>query len=1318
MADQRSPGPPRDPDPIAPKRPARSRFATRAISVATTLGAVAILALGLGGYAFLVSDAGVAFLLREVASRSGGTVTIEGASGSLLDRVRAQRISWQGDTARFEANDVLLDWTPAALWSNGLVISALDAKEIRLEMQTSATDVPPPSSLALPFEVTLERLRVERLVWRVGPNSGTITGLAFGYHGGATAHRITGLALAGDTWKLSGGAAIGTEAPFPISGELRLHGSQASVGGAATIGLSGTLASLAVAGTGTTNGTTFTAKAQLAPLAAVPLRTATVDASAIDLKAWDPSLPETRIEATVRAEPDGNGLAGTLSATNQNAGPLDAGKLPVRAATARYGWGEALLSLDELRADLPGSGNLHGRARIPLGAGAGGGAWSLVLAGVDLSAIHSKLVKTRLAGRIDAELAPERQRLSGDLRDQSMAGGIAVEFAAALAGRTVAVERLRARAGPGSLEGRGSFALSDERAFNFEARTSRLDPARFGTFPKASLDATITARGTAQGTLRSAFEIGIAEGSQLQATPLSGNVTGTIAGPTVRDLRLALDLAGTRIAAEGSAGGADDTLTATLEVPRLAALAEILQAPPSRKLAGTLSAKARWHGPWPDGTGEIHVAGSALELGSDVAAKEVTLDFAVGATASGPRSGDALARSVRLDLKAVDLVGPQGRFHSARANGSGTFAAHTLEVGFDGDGVGLAASARGGFASASGLSSRPGWRWAGTVERLNGRGPLGLTLKAPASLELAPSQARLGAARMAIGDGTLNIDELAWADGSVRTRGTLASVPLATVARFAGTPLPVGSTLTLAGDWSVAAGPRLNGTVNLRRDGGDLQVEGSGQAGTPARVALGITKAEIVARLADDAIAAEGSVLVADGGTIAAKLSLGTAPDAVPGRIGGNAPLSLKASADVPSLQWLRHWIGTSAVFTGRARADVTASGTLAKPALAGNLDASNLRLDAPPWGISYKDGRLRARLADGRLMLDEFAWSSGGGEFRADGTIASITGEAGANAQIGWRANRFRLLNRPDLHLTVDGDGSLALMQGKLVVSGNLKALEGNIAYENDAESTLGSDVVVKGWPPRETSGSRAADLPLAVDLAFDLGNRLHFAGEGLDTGLRGMVRVTTGPRGLIGKGSIRSVNGTYRAFGQKLVIDPGRLIFDGPLDNPGLDIIALRKNLAVEAGVAVTGTVQVPVIRLTSEPPVSDSEKLAWLVLGHGLEGTSGPDLSALQAASALLLGRNSKPITTAIAETVGVDDISFKPAAAPSRPGSSAQGGVVAIGKKLTNRLSLIYEQGLTVANSAVKLEYALNRNVTLRASTGVVSNVGIQFQKSFE
>ena len=339
-----------------------------------------------------------------------------------------------------------------------------------------------------------------------------------------------------------------------------------------------------------------------------------------------------------------------------------------------------------------------------------------------------------------------------------------------------------------------------------------------------------------------------------------------------------------------------------------------------------------------------------------------------------------------------------------------------------------------------------------------------------------------------------------------------------------------------------------------------------------------------------------------------------------------------------------------------------------------------------------------------------------------ASGTInGATTADARASAAIGWQASRFRLFNRPELHLVVDGEGKLGFAQRKLALEGRLVAREGRIVYEADPAATLGDDVVVKGWTKPEPSPLRAADVPLVVDLALDFGQRLTFAGEGLETGVAGTVRVTNGARGFIGTGSLVTVNGTYRAFGQKLTIDRGRLVFDGPLDNPGLDFVALRKNLAVEAGVIVSGTVRVPIIQLTSNPPVPDAEKLSWLVLGHGIERTSGTDLATLQAASALLMGPNSKPITASIAERVGLDDIALKEAPASggrNGPTTDAQGRVVALGKRLSDRLMLVYEQGLTVATSAIKLEYALTRDLTVRVETGVVSGVGIQYHRAFE
>jgi translocation and assembly module TamB len=388
---------------------------------------------------------------------------------------------------------------------------------------------------------------------------------------------------------------------------------------------------------------------------------------------------------------------------------------------------------------------------------------------------------------------------------------------------------------------------------------------------------------------------------------------------------------------------------------------------------------------------------------------------------------------------------------------------------------------------------------------------------------------------------------------------------------------------------------------------------------------------------------------------------------------------------------------------------------------------AGAIRIVAPQYGLLFTDGRINAHLADGTITLDELSLVGGAGHFTASGTLAATgaatTAGEGAAGQMTWRAEKFRVLNRPDVRLVVGGSGTLGLKNRKISLDGTLVADEGHFEYEPDVGATLGDDVVVKGWHTRENGEARRQNLPLSIDLELDLGTNLTFIGEGLETGLRGKVHVTTSDDGTLrGRGSIQAVNGIYHAFGQRLVIDRGRLIFDGPLDNPGLDIVALRKNLAVEAGVAVSGTVKVPIIQLTSNPPVPDNEKLSWLVLGHGVDRASGADVAALQAASAALLGRGGKSVTSTVAERLGLDDISIGRGASSTR---SASGGtsdttnqVVSFGKRINDKLSLVYEQGLTVATNALRLEYSLTRTLTLRAEAGAISGFGIYYRRVFD
>lgn len=1260
----------------------RRRWVLRATLVT---GAFLVALIG-GGYSFLAGQSGIDLVVRELVARSGGALAIDGATGSLFDTVRIRRITWQGPDTQASAHEVALTWNPLALLSRGIVVDGLGAQRLVLETNVATGDVPLPASTALPIEVRIERLGIGELDWRVGASRDTIRGIAFGYAGGAQGHRISDATFVAGQGAIAGNATLGASAPFAIAGRLKAKGDAGLKGTDADIVLGGSLAELAIDATGTRGTARFTGRALLAPLAAVSLREATLDASGIDLAHFHPALPATELQVTLRARPDGGALAGTIEAANVTIGSIDAGRAPLRTLSARFVWRDDTLSFDAMAATLDGGGAISGQGNIPLGTAGGGGSWALLLRDIDLKRIYAPMVATRLSGRINADLGRAEQRIRGDISDRTQQGGIALDFSAVVTAEAVVVQRFRARSGKGELAGRGRVAFEGERPFDLDATALRFDPAAYGAFPAGALDGRIAAKGTLAPAWRVHTDIALAQGSRLAGVAVAGTARGTLTRDAVRDAVIDLSAGRARLTVTGSVGGGGtmgkgdsaERVGITLDAPNLAELAPLL--PPSllRSLAGTLHAKAIL-------------------------------------TGLPPRGG------IELDVDGSQLVTPIGNFATLHASLKGTTAEHAVTLALKNDDFDVTLSAHGALDMPPGAGGGAAWAaaaWKGTLDALENRGTWALRLAAPATIEAARTRIRVGATRLSVADGNVRLADFAWDDGRIATSGSFAGVPLATVARLSGRTLPLLSTVTLGGEWALSASPRLSGTLAVRRESGDVFFLRN--ATSDSTIAAGISALDALARFNDDALDATATFRSTRGDKADAKVSVGTIAGAPPGRIAPEAPLEFTASGDIPSLQFLQPWIGSAAVVSGRMHFDVAARGTVANAALSGAVVGEGLRIDAPQYGLHFTNGRIKARAANDRIDIDELTLGAGSGTFRASGAISGLAlGGEKPVAKLAWKADRFRAFNRPDLHLVVGGEGTVLAENGRITLSGKLIADEGTIVYLATPDSTLGDDVVVKGWTRPATDRLRVDDLPLVVDLTLDLGNRLMFSGEGIDTRLAGAVRVTSGPNGLVGRGSIRTVRGTYLAFGQQLTIERGQLVFDGRLDNPGLDIVALRKNLAVEAGVTVTGTVKVPVIQLTSNPPVPDSEKLSWLVLGTGTDRTGGGDMAALQAASAALLGAHGKPISASIAQSVGLDNITFKTAertAPTGTPGAANQ--VVAVGKRLSDRLSLVYEQGLTIATNALRLEYELTRSLTLRAEAGTVGALGIYFRRTFD
>ena len=224
-------------------------------------------------------------------------------------------------------------------------------------------------------------------------------------------------------------------------------------------------------------------------------------------------------------------------------------------------------------------------------------------------------------------------------------------------------------------------------------------------------------------------------------------------------------------------------------------------------------------------------------------------------------------------------------------------------------------------------------------------------------------------------------------------------------------------------------------------------------------------------------------------------------------------------------------------------------------------------------------------------------------------------------------------------------------------------------------------------------------------------LGDRIDFLGYGFEGKLGGKLLVQEEPGQLArGTGSVNILEGRYRAYGQRLDIENGRLLFTGgPLTNPGLDLRAVRKTGNVTAGIKVRGRLQQPVLELFSIPAMGQTDALSYLLLGRPLESASGEE-GAMMARAALALGlAGGDRLARSIGNQFGLDEMRIE----GSDSGDQAS---LVVGRYMSPRLYVSYGVGLVESLNTLNLRYQISEKWQLKAVSG--ANQGADFLYSIE
>ncbi|WP_057093447.1 translocation/assembly module TamB domain-containing protein [Comamonas thiooxydans] len=461
------------------------------------------------------------------------------------------------------------------------------------------------------------------------------------------------------------------------------------------------------------------------------------------------------------------------------------------------------------------------------------------------------------------------------------------------------------------------------------------------------------------------------------------------------------------------------------------------------------------------------------------------------------------------------------------------------------------------------------------------------------------------------------------------------------------------------------------------------------------------------------------------------------------------APLSGQLHANMPDMGLWSLFAPPGWRIQGSLAADASISGTLQDPKWQGDIKADGLNIVSLLDGVDLRDGILRAKLQGTRLDITELRLKGGkgsqarilgysgnltrapedGGQLTGSGyaqfTPSGTGAESGLSMNLQAKASKLQVLVRADRQVSVSGDLQARLEQGQFTLRGDLTVDRASIILPEESAPSLDKDVVVRSAASRKAEEEerrrseqqarkeQARATPRKVPdilVKLDMGRDFALQGFGITTRLLGQLEVRGasyigGPPSVTGE--IRTEQGRYRAWGQSLNVETGLIRFNGPYNNPSLDILALRPNIAVKAGVQVLGTASAPRVLLYSDPALPDAEKLSWVVMGR--DPASGGASSALlqQAAMALLAGGNSS--SGKIAGSLGLDEVGFK----GGGDGTDAAGAALTMGKRISDKLYLTYEQSLSGAMGIIYIFYDLSRSVTLRAQTGMTSAMDIVY-----
>ena len=799
----------------------------------------------------------------------------------------------------------------------------------------------------------------------------------------------------------------------------------------------------------------------------------------------------------------------------------------------------------------------------------------------------------------------------------------------------------------------GEVVWTPNERWSLAGRASDLDPGRVRADLPGELDFSFAAAGNGFGD----------DGDfNLEVRDLSGRLRGVAASGGGKLGRRAqawefegvrVGLGRTRIALDGRVAQEMD-LTFAVDAEDLGLLA--------RGSRGQLKAQGTLKGTSTDPVVEASVTGSdLLHDGIAVGNLDARIDF--DARASRKSKIDVHARNVTYGERTIaDLTfGLDGRASD-----------HVITLAATARNLALTSEAAGAFSHG---------QWQGQLRGVgvNGSESLHLELESPVALALSMDQARVdwfclkGTPARVCGDAN-------WNPQNWSATVNASDLPITTLTAGLTRAVDYRGQLTVTARAFGGRAEPVQGS--LRADLVDARIAHRLASGRVERITLGTGLVTVNATRT--AVDAEAGLDAGEIGTVKGRMEVQRSAERWQ-----DMPLQGELHAQTAELGFISLYAPEIDRVAGSLDANLAFTGTLGTPLVDGSLKLIDGEIDLYQINLALRAANLEARLLANGLDFNGSA-RIGGGSVSTKGQLQWR--DAQPYGKFELKGLNLRVVDVPEAQIDASPDLDFRIDGRRIEVAGAVRVPFAKIVPQDLTNAVrASSDEVLVGDEPRDPSKR----FEVVTGIALTLGDRVSIDTAGLTARLEGTITVRSGSDEITrGSGELLIQEGKYVAYGRKLDIQRGRLIFSGgPIGNPGVDIRAEKEYPEVIAGVNVRGTLLQPRLSFFSEPSLPQSQVVSLILAGGSLESAQN---NRNGGAGNELVAQGGAILAQQIGSRVGIEDVGLEQ--------NLANETSLVLGKYLSPRLYVSYGVSLTESLNTLKLRYSLNDRWTVKTEMG--------------